>query len=127
MEIGDETGGKSRLLRSCLYALVVVVVSTVAVFLLFVLGSKTSGQESAIGTVDVASYILGFPLFLGWIVSTGIFGPLGSCATPTQILGIFLTPVISIPIDACLIFVVWEFFHRKVSRGLESDTVLHIR
>jgi len=127
MEIGDETGGKSRLLRSCLYALVVVVVSTVAVFLLFVLGSKTSGQESAIGTVDVASYILGFPLFLGWIVSTGIFGPLGSCATATQILGVFLTPVISIPIDACLIFVVWEFFHRKVSRGLESDTVLHIR
>jgi hypothetical protein len=116
-----------RFKRSCVYAIAAVAVSTVSVFFLVLLESNAKGQSSAIGAVDVASCVLGFPLLLGWIVSAGIFGPLGSCATPTQILGVFLTPVISIPIDACLTFAVWEFFHRKTSRGLGSDSVLHIR
>jgi len=116
-----------RFKRSCVYGIAVVVASTVSVFILVALGSKADGQNSGTGVFDIASYVLGFPLLLGWIVSTGIFGPLGSCATPTQILGVFLTPVIGIPIDACLIFAVWEVFHRKASRGLQSGSVLHIR
>jgi hypothetical protein len=116
-----------RFKRSWAYAIAAVVVSTVSSFFLILLESNAKGQTSATWVVDAASYVLGFPLLLGWIVSSGIFGPLGSCATPAQILEIFLTPVISIPIDACLIFAVWEFFHRKASRGLGSDSVLHIR
>jgi hypothetical protein len=116
-----------RLRRSCIYATGAVVASTVLVFILVLVVGKLDPRGSGASAIDLASYVLGFPLLLGWAVSTGIFGPLGSCATPTQILGVFLAPVISIPIDACLIFALWEFFHRKASRGLESDSVLHIK
>jgi len=116
----------TRLKRSFIYAIVAVVASTVTVLVLMLFASKANGQDPGI-VFDVAGYVLGFPLLLGWAVSTGVFGSLGSCATPTQVLGVFLTPVISIPIDAGIIFAVWEFFHWKSSRGLESDNVLHIK
>jgi hypothetical protein len=116
-----------RFKRSCVYAIVAVVASTISVFILLVWGSKTNGPNSATGIFYLASYVLGFPLALGWAVSTGIFGPRGSRATPAQVSGVFLTPVISMPVDACLPFAVWEFFHRKASRGLDSGSVLHIK
>jgi ABC-type uncharacterized transport system permease subunit len=116
-----------RLKRSCLYAIGVVVASTACVFLLLQLEPKAAGLSAGTGFFDIAAYVLGFPLFLGWIISTGIFGPLGSCATPTQMLGVFLTPVISIVVDTGLLFGVWEFIHRRASRGaLESENILHI-
>jgi hypothetical protein len=126
MTLDVQITSTGRFKRSCVYALAAVIVSTVSVVFLMLLESNAKGQSSATWAVDAASYVLGFPLLLGWIVTSGIFGPLGSCATPTQILGVFLTPVISIPIDACLIFAVWEFCHRKASR-LESGNVLHIK
>jgi hypothetical protein len=116
----------TRLKRSFIYATVAVFASTVSVLVLLLFARKANGQDPGIA-LDVAGYVLGFPLLLGWAVSTGVFGSLGSCATPSQILGVFLTPVISILIDAGIIFAVWEFFHWKCSRGLESDSVLHIR
>jgi hypothetical protein len=116
-----------RFKRSCIYATGAVVASTILVFVLVLVGGKLDPQGSGANAIDLASYVLGFPLLLGWATSTGIFGALGSCATPTQILGVFLVPVISIPIDTCLTFAVWEFFHRKASRGLQSDGILHIK
>ena len=122
-----QVAATGRLKRSCLYAITVVVASTACVFLLLLLQPKATGMNSGTGVFDVAAYVLGFPLFLGWIISTGIFGPLGSCATPTQMLGVFLTPVISIAVDTGLLFGVWEFVHRRASRGaLESENILHI-
>ena len=126
MIVRHSVTSRERLRRSCIYAIAAVVGSSVCVFVIVLLGSKPATQNAETGFLDIAAYILGFPLLLGWVVSTGIFGSLGSCATPGQILGVFLTPVISFPIDAGLIFATWEFFHRKASRDLESDDVLHI-
>ena len=70
--------------------------------------------------------MVGIPLGAGALISFGIFGAPGSCASSTQILAIFLIPFISLPVDAGLIFAVWEFFHRKALRGLDSDRILHI-
>jgi hypothetical protein len=116
-----------RFKRSCVYAIVAVVASTVLILLLVFLGRTANGHDSRPDFIDIAAYVLGFPLLAGWAVSTGIFGSLGSCATPSQLMGVFLTPVISIPIDTCLVFAVWEFFHRRSSRELGSDSVLHIK
>jgi hypothetical protein len=121
------TTSMGRFKRSCMYATGAVVAGTILVFVLVLVGGKLDPRGSGASAIDFASYVIGFPLLLGWAASTGIFGPLGSCATPTQVLGVLLAPVISIPIDTCLIFGVWEFFHRKASRGLESDGVLHIK
>jgi hypothetical protein len=121
-----QTTWSARLRRSCVYALIAVVASSALILVLLLFSSKAAAQNPGVGVADVAAYILGFPLLLGWIVSTSIFGSLGSCATPAQFAGVLLTPVISFPTDAALVFVVWEFFYRKMSRGLESGDVLHI-
>ena len=126
MSHGPSVTAMQRLRRSCIYALIAVAVSSISVFVLLVLGSKPATQNARIGILDISAYILGFPLLLGWVINTGIFGSLGSCATPGQLLGVFLTPVTSLVIDTGLIFTVSEFFHRKTSRTLESDNLLHI-
>jgi hypothetical protein len=62
-----------RFKRSCVYAMFAVVVSTVLILFLVLLGSRANGQNSGTGFIDVAAYVLGFPLVLGWVVSTSIF------------------------------------------------------
>jgi hypothetical protein len=125
---GDaQVTAKQRLKRSFLYATYLVVASTACVFLLLMLEPKSVSQSSGTGVFDIAAYVLGFPLLLGWLISTSIFGSLGSCATPTQVLGLFLTPVISILANASLIFCMWEFLQRKASRDLEPKNILHIQ
>jgi hypothetical protein len=116
-------GTKTRLKRSFICAAIVVVASAAVVFALSSLENPTKPPSRVI---DFASYVLGVPLGPGALISFGIFGAPGSCATSTQILAIFLIPFISFPVDAGLIFAVWEFFHRKASRGLDSNGILHI-
>jgi hypothetical protein len=114
---------KQRFIRSCLYAIAVVVASILAVLALLFLQHPGHLSE---GFLDRATYVIGAPLGPGALVSFGIFGSMGSCATNGQIAGLFLIPVFSIVIDAGLIFAVWEFLHRKKSRGLNSESFLHI-
>lgn len=114
-----------RLKRSFIYAALAVIVSTALLLIVAFLGSASLGNAGT-STIDIVSYVFGFPLLSGWLVSLTMFGMPGSCATSTQILGVFLIPFISVPIDAGLIFLVWEFFHRKRSRGLDADRILHI-
>jgi disulfide bond formation protein DsbB len=112
--------------RSFGYAIVAVIISAAAVFALSLGGSKAATEYSHTTVLDLISYALGLPLILGGLVSFGIFGAPGSCATDGQILGVALIPVFSIFIDAVLVFAAWEFFHRKRSQELISDDVLHI-
>jgi hypothetical protein len=112
---------KGRLKRSCAYAIAVVSASTVVVLALSSLEHSGTSRE-----IDIASFVLGLPLGPGALVSFGIFGTPGPCASNGQIVGFFLIPFVSVVVDAGLIFAVWEFFHRKRSRGLDSDGILHI-
>jgi len=115
-----------RLRRSFLYTIGAVVASTACVFVPILIEPKTAAQNPGVELFDIAAFAPGLPLLLGWLIHTGIFGSLGSCATPTQLLGVFLTPIVSIVVDTCLVFCVWEFIHRKASRGLESENIFHI-
>jgi hypothetical protein len=112
----------ARFKRSCIYAAVAVAASAAVSVAMMFLGDPTKSSNF----IEAASYVLGIPLGAGALISFGIFGAPGSCASSTQILAIFLIPFISLPVDAGLIFAVWEFFHRKALRGLDSDRILHI-
>jgi hypothetical protein len=118
MAEANQKTSTQRFKRSCVYATVAVIASTVAVLVLVSL--ENPGRSSS--RIDFAADILGFPLLPGWLVITGIFGNWGA-VHGGQIL---LVPFVSLGIDTGLIFVVWEFFHRKASRGLDSDNTLHI-
>jgi hypothetical protein len=123
MEVNNQMTAMARFKRWCFYAAIAVIASVAMVFTLSTLENPTKPPSRVIGT---ASYVLGVPLGLGALISFGIFGAPGSCANSTQILAIFLIPFMSFPIDAGLIFVVREYFHRKASRGLDANGILHI-
>jgi hypothetical protein len=117
-----------RLRRSCVYVLVAVGVSTLALLVVALIGSKTTPRSSGTSVIDVLSYILGFPLLLGWFLAASLFGVPGSCASAEQFFKLVVSvPLTSVVIDTGIVFSVWEFFHRKKMRGLDSDNILHIR
>jgi len=75
----------------------------------------------------VVSYVLAVPLVPGWLPIRSMFKKIGSCSTLDQILGsALLIPLISVVMDAGLIFGVWGFFDRIKSRGLGADNILHM-
>jgi hypothetical protein len=126
MDGTDQMTSMARFKRSCMYAAIAVIASAVTVFALSSLENPAKPSTSGTRAIDLATYVLGLPLGPGALLSFGIFGALRSCAKSTQILAIFLIPFISFPVDAGLIFVVWDFFHRKASRRLDSDGILHV-
>ena len=112
----------TRLKRSCIYAAVAVIVSTIAFISLASLDSPRKPPGPSASGIDLAADVVGLPLAPGWVLITAIFGDWGA-VHGGQIL---LVPFISAGIDTGLIFVVWQFFYWKKSRGLDSDNVLHI-
>jgi len=113
---------KQRLARSFIYATIAVAASTVIVL---ILSSSNQPGVLSIGLVR-AYYVAASPLAPGAVISFGIFGTMGPCASVGQVIGLFLIPIFSIAIDAGLIFAIWECLHRKRSRELASDHILHI-
>jgi len=127
MASDNEMTSKERFRRSCIYALIAVTASSAALLVMAFLGGHVTAKVSGLSVTDLASYILAIPLVPGWLLIRGMFDKVGSCSSLDQILGpILLVPVISVLIDTGLIFIIWEFFHRKMSRGLGSDNILHI-
>ena len=114
-----------RVRRSFIWAILAVAISTGLVLLVAFLGNAVLGNAGT-SVMDIVSYVLGFPLVPGWLVSMSIFGMPGSCAMPSQILGVFLIPVFSVPLDTGMIFALWQFLHGKVARELNGDGILHI-
>jgi hypothetical protein len=112
-----ESGWQRRLVISCLCATVAVAVSTVIVI---VLASLDGALEQRSSRIDVAGYIFGFPLATGWLIVSTVFGGWSAVHQGR----IALVPVFSIAVDAVLIFLVWEFWHRKTSKELNSDGTL---
>jgi hypothetical protein len=112
---------KRRLLLSAVYAVITVFVSTIIVVVLSSLESPASARQGT-GGIEIAGYVFGFPLATGWLFVSLVFGEWRAVHQGQ----IALIPFVSVVFDALLIFLVWEFFHRKMSQELASDGVLHI-
>jgi hypothetical protein len=111
-----------RLLLSAVYAVVAVFISTVIVVVLASLEGPVSAQRRAVSGIEIAQYVLGFPLATGWGFAVLAFGGWRAVHGGE----IALVPLFSIFIDSVLIFLVWEFIHRKLAQELTSDGLLHI-
>jgi len=99
-----------------------VFVSTIAVLALSSLQNPTDSQQSRGAGIDLLMDVLGFPLVPWWLFVSVVFGEWRAVHQGQ----IALVPFISVATDSLLIFMVWEFFHRKMTRGLDSDNILHI-
>lgn len=107
-----------RLGKSFAASTLLVVVSTIAVLVLAGFDKQPSGNR----LLETASDVLGFPLATGWLFVETVFGEWRAVHQGQ----IALVPFLSIVIDALMIFLVWEFIHRKRSGDLASTDVLHI-
>src|SRR5882724_4731734 len=106
---------KRRFGWAFVYATTAVVVSTIIVWILSL--SENPGTEGrGLRGVDVATDVLGLPLAPGWLIVNGIFGEWRAVHGGQ----IVLVWPLSLAIDSILIFLVWEFLHRKASRELAS-------
>lgn len=117
MDVKGQYGWKGRLWRSCVYSALAIVVSTVIVVILASLEGATE-QRSA--RIEIALYIFGSPLATGWFIVTKVFGGWRSVHQGQ----IALVPVFSVVVDAVMIFLAWEFWHRKTSKELDSTGTL---
>jgi hypothetical protein len=112
---------RRRLRVSVGYALLAVFVSTIAVIGLSSLQNPTV-QPNGTTAIDISTDVLGLPLATGWLFVSAVFGEWRAVHQGQ----IALVPFVSVAIDSLLIFLVWEFLHRKKSRGLGSDSILHL-
>jgi len=96
-----------RLKRSCFCAVVAVIASTVAVLLRGFLANHANSGD----TGDLQFYLLGIFLAPGWFLTKGLF----ERTSMNQMLGwALVVPPISVVIDACLIFGIWQFYCRAM-------------
>jgi len=119
MTVNKIEGWQKRLWWSFIYAILAVVASTIIVGILSSM-VRPGAERPGLGGADIATYMLGFPLAPGWLIVKGIFGEWGMVHGGQ----IFLTWPLSLVIDSILIFLVWEFLHRKVSSELASKDTL---
>jgi hypothetical protein len=111
-----------RLKRSCFCAVVAVIASITAVLIVGGLENRANGLTS--GTTGLLLDLLGIPLAPGWFLTRGMFEKAGNLSSLSQIVGpAILAALISVVIDALVIFVVWEFIYRKMARMPSSDTL----
>ena len=115
-----QNGWKRRLFFSVVYAIVAVLVSSIAVVSLSSLESPAGSRQN--GAIEISTDIVGVPLAAGWYFVSLVFGEWRAVHQGQ----IALVPPISILIDALFIFAVWEFIHRKRSRELVSSDILRI-
>jgi hypothetical protein len=113
---------KRRLLISGVYAAIAVFVSTAIALSLSTLENPATVPRHGVSGIELAGDVVGFPLITGWIFVSLVFGEWRAVHGGQ----IVLVPFISAAIDWMVIFLVWEFVHRKKSRDLTADEVLHI-
>ncbi len=116
----NQQASTERFKRSCIYAIVAVVASTLAVLVLVSIGGTRTASGSAMSGLDISAYIFGLPLVAGWLIVRGIFGE-WSVIHGAQIFWVW---PLSVAIDSLVIFLVWEFLHRKASHDLASNSTL---
>jgi len=115
----EQNGWRRRLVISCMFATAAVVLSTIVVI---VLASLEGAMEQRSSGIDIATDVLGFPLATGWFIVATVFGEWRSIHGGQ----IALVPVFSIVADAVIIFLAWEFRHRKTSKELKSTGTLRL-
>jgi hypothetical protein len=108
---------KYRLGVSIVSAAVAVVLSAFSVLALS-LGKGPPGRG-----IEILTDILGIPNVAGWLFISVVFGTWRAFHQAAILLWI---PLVSFVTDTLVIFLIWEFLHRKKSRNLDSDGVLHI-
>jgi hypothetical protein len=121
MTVVEIQGWQKRLGWSFVYATIGVVTSTIIVGILSSMENPGAGRIGMSGAA-VATYILGLPLAPGWLIVKEIFGEWRAVHGGQ----IVLVWPLSLAIDSILIFLVWEFLHRKASRELVSKDTLGI-
>jgi uncharacterized membrane protein YeaQ/YmgE (transglycosylase-associated protein family) len=119
LNMGKPFDSRRRLFLSVVYAIAMVFASTVIVVMLS--GSHSPDRGLGLQASEIVTDVLAVPLATGALVVKLVFGEWRSVHGGQ----IALVPFISVVIDAFLIFVIWEFLHRKKARELVSD-VPHI-
>jgi ABC-type dipeptide/oligopeptide/nickel transport system permease subunit len=97
-----------------------VVVSTVIGVLLSSLAGQAGAPRQGTSGVDIAEYAFVFPSATGWLIVATVFGGWRAVHQGQ----IALVPVFRVVVDAVIIFPVWEFWHRKNSKELNSNGTL---
>jgi hypothetical protein len=91
--------------RSCFCAVVAVIASTVAVLLRGFLANHANSGDAG----DLQFYLLGIPLAPGWFLTKGMF----ERSSMNQMLSwALVVPSISVVLDTCLIFGIWQLYCR---------------
>src|ERR1700684_1813262 len=103
-----QNGWLRRLVISCMCATGAVVLSTVVAIFLSSLEGRGVAQGQGTSAIVIAEYVFCFPLATGWFVVISLFGAWRSVYGGQ----IALVPVFSVLVDAVIIFLVWEFWHR---------------
>ena len=112
-----------RFKRSCLCSVVAVITSAFGVLVIGLLENQPT--PLSFGVSGLLLGLLGLPLAPGWFLGRGIFERVNLFSL-SQIAGpAFLILLLSVVIDASLIFGVWELIHRKKARVSDSDNGLH--
>jgi len=117
-----KSGWQRRLVISCMCSAAAVVLSTVVAIFLSSLEGRAVAQGQGTSGIDIAEYVFCFPLATGWLIVTTLFGEWRSVHGGQ----IALVPVFSVVVDAVIIFLVWEFWHRKSSKELDATHSLHL-
>ncbi|SRR5712691_2169344 len=120
MDAKEKSGWRGRLWRSCVYSAVAVVVSTIIVIVLASLEGPAGAQQRGSSGIDIATYVFGSPLATGWFIVVMVFGDWRAVHQGQ----IALVPFFSVVVDTIMIFLVWEFWHRKTSKELNSTGTL---
>jgi hypothetical protein len=105
--------------------MVAVVVSAVIVLGLSTIESPETAVTTSGGSrvVEIATGVFGLPLATGFLCVALAFGEWRAFHQGRILL---LVPLISVAIDWSLIFLIREFFHRRTSRELKSESTLHL-
>jgi len=111
-----------RLKRSCLCAIVAVIASSVGVL---TLGFAANQQNNAnLGAGGLLVDFVGISLAPGWLLMKGMLERI-SLSSPGQILvATLLVLLISLVVDAVMIFVLWEAASRIATRSAGSRDVI---
>ena len=109
-----------RLVISCMCATGAVVLSTVVAIFLSSLEGRAIAEGQGTSGIGIAGYVFCFPLATGWFIVVNVFGEWRSVHGGQ----IALVPVFSAVVDSVIVFLVWEFWHRKSSKELDATDSL---
>jgi hypothetical protein len=110
---------------SFVFSAIAVIVSAAIVVGLSTIESPEAAMTTSGGTrvVEIAGAVFGSPLVGGFLFVSLVFGEWRAFHQAGILL---LIPLISVVVDGFLIFLIWEFFHRRKSGELKSESILHL-